>query len=364
MTTLMRANWEWSSRAADERFSSIEDMHKKALQMRHQARTADAQVRDLRVVAEDDDLRLVGETGTRADLTHWSLGQLAGIARAPASYIRTLPPQVAADCLNHGLRLAAEAEDGESDEDARRVRLLLDKNGHLRLRAINSEQYARIWNVDVLARIIELKTLGPWQEAPAAFDESRGQYMSDRDMFSFFVDSDRRIFETANGGLSRGFFVWNSEVGAASFGVMTFLYEFVCGNHRVWGASNVQELRLRHVGEAGSQWIGEMQARLTEYADASAEEDETKIKAAREFSLGLDRDEVVDAVFKVLAGKVSRRTIIKAHDLAEEHSEWYGDPRSAWGMSGGLTEIARDLPNADERVALDRASTRVTKMAF
>jgi excisionase family DNA binding protein len=42
------------------------------------------------------------------------------------------------------------------------------------------------------------------------------------------ADSNRRIFETLpGGGLSRGFFVWNSEVGAASFGIQTFFYEYV-----------------------------------------------------------------------------------------------------------------------------------------
>jgi hypothetical protein len=30
---------------------------------------------------------------------------------------------------------------------------------------------------------------------------------------------------------------------------MTFLYEYVCGNHRVWGASNVVEVKIRHIGK-------------------------------------------------------------------------------------------------------------------
>jgi len=87
----------------------------------------------------------------------------------------------------------------------------------------------RIWNSEITSRLCDLEARGPWQPAPAAFDGSRGLYMGDRDLFAFMVDSGRRIFEKLpGGGLSRGFFVWNSEVGAASFGIQTFFYEYVC----------------------------------------------------------------------------------------------------------------------------------------
>lgn len=38
--------------------------------------------------------------------------------------------------------------------------------------------------------------------------------------------------------------------------------------------------------------------------------------------------------------------------------------RTAWGYAAGLTEIARDLPNANDRHALDVAATKVMEMAF
>jgi hypothetical protein len=67
----------------------------------------------------------------------------------------------------------------------------------------------------------------------------------------FMVDDDRRIFETLpGGGLSRGFFISNSEVGDASFSLTTFLYQYVCGNHMVWGAQGVKNIRIPHIGDA------------------------------------------------------------------------------------------------------------------
>jgi hypothetical protein len=361
MTMLERASHQWSSRLPDERYGSIEAMHAEAVRLRNMARTSTVQPQTLRVGYENGETNKVyleGSTGARADLTHWSFGQLAGHAEAPAAYVRTLPAKLASECLNDGLARRYGENEG------RKLSLLFTQNGALTLRALNSERYTRIWNADITARLVALKAAGPWQEAPAAFDSSRGQYMSDRDMFSFFVDNNRRIFETKNGGLSRGFFAWNSEVGAATFGIMTFLYEYVCGNHRVWGASEIRELRIRHIGDADQRYFSAMKARLIDYAEGSAAEDEMKIKQCLDFEIAGTKDEVIDQVFNTTGRIVPRKTITLAYAKAEEHEDWYGSPRSAWGMAGGLTEIARDLPNTDERVALDKLSTRVMEMAF
>lgn len=184
-------------------------------------------------------------------------------------------------------------------------------------------------------------------------------------MFCFLVDNERRIFERGpGGGLGRGFFVWNSEVGAASFGIMTFLYEYICGNHRVWGASGVAELRLRHVGNADERAFRDMSFELRKYADSSATELEAQIQSARDFSLGGTKEEVLDKVFGLRLPQLSRKRIAEAQLVAETREDWYGSPRSAWGLAGGITEIARDLPFADERVALDRAAGKVMQLAF
>jgi hypothetical protein len=359
MTTLTKANGQWERRAPDERFSSVEAMHAAALTYQQEAAEADVRsARSLRVRAVDgDDVVLESKSGRLASLTNWSFGQLANRAKAPAAYLRTLPAEVAAMALNCGLETAPEDE----DED-RGLRLLFKSNGTNTLRAITSRKYGRIWNADVTKRLVALKEQGPWQEAPQAFDGSRGQYLSDRDMFSFFVDNDRRIFETKNGGLSRGFFAWNSEVGAASFGVMTFLYEYVCGNHRVWGAQNISEVRIRHVGASvDERAFRELRAVLVDYAEGSAEEDELKIERARTYELGTNKEEVIDAVFGLKL--IPRKIVHEAYCLAEKREDWYGNPRSAWGMGGALTEIARDLPNADERVSLERAGTKVLELS-
>lgn len=363
MSVLMQATNQWASRPADERFSSLADLHAAVQHHRDVAVEAtNVNVTKLRVSCAKDDEGttipvLVGENGTEARFTHHSFGQFARRVGAPAAYLRRLSPGLVSANLNEGIRRYEPADDAEGDN------LLFAQNGALVLRAALSPSYTRIWNADVTSRLIRLTEQAPeWQPAPAAFDGSRGLYASDKDMFAFLVDNDRRIFETLpGGGLGRGFFVSNSEVGDASFRITTFLYEYICGNHRVWGAQGVKELRIPHIGNADERAFGKLTLELRKYADATAADEEAKIERAMRFQLGATKDEVLDAVFNL---GVTKRLATQALALGEERVDWYGSPRSAWGFAGALTEIARDLPNADERVAMERQAGKIMQIAF
>jgi hypothetical protein len=300
---------------------------------------------------------MIGKVGIPATFTNWAFGQLCQKIGAPAGYIRSLPATLAAQNVNHGLA-SNEVADTEPSK------LYLHNGDGLRLHAITSEKYTRIFDNDITRRLVDLSKETQWQPAPAAFDGSRGLYASDHDLFAFLVDNERRIFEKdSNGGLSRGFFVWNSEVGASSFGIMTFLYEYVCGNHIVWGASGVQELRIRHVGNADDRAFSELRGELRRYADSSASELEEKIEHAKTYSLGKDKNAVLDALFGKIAG-LTKGTILNSYELAESHQDWYGSPTSVWGMVNGITHYAKDLPHADERVRVERSAGKVMEMAF
>jgi hypothetical protein len=145
---------------------------------------------------------------------------------------------------------------------------------------------------------------------------------------------------------------------------MTFLYEYVCGNHIVWGASDVKEVRIRHVGKADAAAYAQLAVELREYAESSAAEDELRIERMRNYTIGATKDEILDRLFSLRVPQLTRKAIASGYERAVEHVDWYGNPHTAWGMVNGLTEVARDLGNADERVALERASQKVMQLAF
>jgi len=363
---------QWANRPADQRFSSLADLHAAVTHHRDAAVEApDVELSSLRVIASSPDAvsgvitsdggdlepMIVGPEGVPARFTHYSFGQICRRIGAPASYLRELPVGLVVANMNHGLPEVAPRENGEGDT------LLFAQNGSLVLRAALSPSYTRIWNSDVTSRLIRLTEENPvWQPAPAAFDGSRGLYASDKDVFAFLVDNDRRIFEQLpGGGLSRGFFVSNSEVGDASFRITTFLYEWICGNHRVWGVQGVKEIRIPHIGNADERAFGKIAVELRKYSDSSVADDEARISAQRSYILGATKDEVLDAIFAL---DVPRKVGAKAYDVAVSSEDRYGDPHSVWAICGGLTEVARDLPNADERVALERKAGKVAQIAF
>jgi hypothetical protein len=356
-TVLTAAHNQWASRPADQRFSSLEALHSAVTHHREVATEATSvDLSQLRVGMDEVEPVLISPTGNTARFTNAAFRQLCTKARIPAQYMTQLPAELMQANMNHGLS-AMESNDNAA--------LLFARNGSLRLRAVTSMDYQRIWNSDITSRLMALTAQQPeWTPAPAAFDGSRGLYASDSDMFAFMVDNERRIFERGpEGGLSRGFFVSNSETGNGAFSITTFFYEFVCGNHRVWGASNVQNMRIRHVGRADERAFEQLAIELTKYANASASTDERVVEVARTMVLADTKDALLDRVFGLRLPDVSRRTLNTAYEVAEAHEDWYGNPRSVWGYVGGLTQVARDLPNASDRVALEGASSRLMNMA-
>lgn len=362
MTTLMAASNQWSTRPADQRFTSLESLHAYCEAARASAKVSTINTGDLRLLADSGDLRLVGKSAVPATFTHWAFGQLCRSVGAPSDYLRRLPATLAAQNLNHDLAVLSK-EDVRGDNQSQ---LYFHNGTGLRLHAMTTPKYSRIWDRDVTERLINLRDKYPiWEPAPAAFDGSRGLYASDSDMFAFLVDNNRRIFETApGGGLSRGFFVWNSEVGKSSFGFMSFLYEYCCGNHRVWGASNIEEIRVRHVGNSNERAFSELAVELRKYSESSAADDELKIERARTYVLGKSKAELLDYVFNKRIPGLSRGQIDAGYDRAVTSEDLYGNPLSVWGFTGGLTEVARDLPHADSRVSLEQAAGRVMQIAF
>src|SRR5574341_671025 len=324
---LFQASQQWSTRPADQRFSSLDELHAAVNGYRATAKQSTVQYADLRVEADAGEIILKGKSERPAKMTHWSFGQLAGRVGAPAGYLRDLPATLAVQNINHGLANISR-HDGE-----REAKLLLHDNGSYLVRA----------------------------------------FTSDRDTFVFLVDNGRRIFERGpGGGLSRGFFASNNAVGGGTFTLCRFMYEYVCGNHIVWGAKDVQEIRLRHVGQANARADRELRYELAKYAEGSAAEDEARITRAQGTIIGKSKDEVLDTVFGLggkklgaqAAGVLTRKVLGEGYDRAEQHQEWYGNPRSTWGLVNGLTELARDMEHADKRVELERAAGKLLEVTF
>jgi hypothetical protein len=179
-------------------------------------------------------------------------------------------------------------------------------------------------------------------------------------MFAFMINEDKRIDDGSDGGLSRGFFVENSEVGASALNLTMFYYRHVCGNHIVWGASKVTKVRIVHRGRAIDRFSDDFMREMAKFADSSTAEDEAKILRAREKELGDSREAVVDMLYGLKL--LPRKDLLAAYDVAEREEDTVS-PRSVWGMVQGITRLSQDTPFADQRAAMDRAAGKVLALA-
>jgi hypothetical protein len=201
---------------------------------------------------ESGEVKIAGREGLEAKLTHWAFGQLSSLAKAPASYLRKLSPTIAAECLNYGfkqnsfykapLQLLFQPTHNNAGQLPLPTTAMVAPD-HLLLRALTSEKYTRIWNWEIIGKLIPLTEIS-WRVPPArpAFPDQPGTcpateddvlavkdflsinvgdpvapaglYASNHDMFAFLINEENRIDDGSDSGLSRGVFFVNSEVGA------------------------------------------------------------------------------------------------------------------------------------------------------
>jgi hypothetical protein len=388
MANLMQASNQWATRPDDERFSTLQDLHAAVENYRRIACESKPRWADLRAIADDGAVKLQGVNGTPSNLTHWSFGQLASRAGAPGGYLRTLPAPLAAECLNTGLHAR-----GSSDQ----AFLMFHKSeSGLMLRAATSLEYSRIWNRDVTEKLLRLVPDG-WRvpparpcragqagARPATFEDTisipgaggqsvrvgdmiapAGLYASDNDCFVFMVNERKPIeIPGEQYPLYRGFFCWNSEVGASSFGMSAFLFRGACGNHIVWDSKAVREMRLRHVGIADRRAEWHLTTTLRDYTNRATSEDADRVVKAQSKILGKTKDEVIDFLFGLRLPALSRKMADEAYETTERNYPLDGSPRTAWGIAQGLTRVSQTQSYADDRVELDRAAGRVMQIAF
>lgn len=279
-----KCSHQWATRPDDERFTSLTEMLAHFRQVRSECREVIVGSRRVQAQPEDDNkgLRIIGPNGHPYTPTHWAFGQIAARAEAPAGYLRTLPAPIAADCLNYGLQFKRTADD---------VGCLLQRNEHDIMRAMTGPRYGRIWNDECLAPLVDKfgdGVTGQWRvpgEFGRAVEITKANatlYASDRDFFIFLADEQHRIQVAGRpNGLARGFYVWNSEVGAQTLGVGLFLFDFACANRIVWGGQDYTEIRLRHTVSAPDRFAEEIEPALLTYAESSALPMEAKIAAAQ-----------------------------------------------------------------------------------
>lgn len=377
-TRIGRVSSEWFSRPDDERFLSLGTLASAVRSRSERSRTRIVETALIHVEANRNDperlaLILPGAEAPVAP-THWSFGQLASQVGAPAAYLRQLPAPLAAINLQYGLTSnRAEQIKTLETEDGRSV-------GRIELRAVTGPDYGRIYDhelVEAVQRIAGNGTGDTRWKVPGVLDWSTGiynprvditrdtttLYASDRDVFLFLVDDLNpieagRLPDGSPDLYFRGFYCWNSEVGAKTLGMASFYLRAVCQNRNLWGVEEFEEITIRHSKYAASRFAHEAAPALLNFANSSPMPFVSGIKAARERIVAKTDDDRNEFLRRRGFSKAETGKIIETV-LAEEGRP----PESIFDFVQGITAVARDKRHQDARLDMETKAKKLLDRA-
>jgi hypothetical protein len=354
MTTLKLVADQLFTRESEEHYGSFEALRRDASAQKQRCATLDA--KDDRILFSDDGTHVhFGDATLR--LTHYSLAQLAAMAKVPMPVLERLDGETRAKVMNRCFPRNRRYRTALADRD--------------RLRAVTSDRYERVWDADVYDQVDRwLLPNGFVPAMPTINTDAQGTnilgntrpalFRSDRDSFAFFY-GDKSPGEDGFGGLRKGIVVYNSEVGAKSFGFSTFYFREMCANFLVWDATRVKARRARHTGavvEVVREFREALQAvgatltmreldafetsRTTRFVpEGPSEKEQTVQRLVREF-------------------RMSEADAMEAADLVRA-PENPGD-FSVWGVVNAMTTAAKALPYASERFEATALAARLLDM--
>lgn len=370
-----RVSSEWFSRPDDEKYLSLSELYASVKGRADQSRTRTVEAAAIRVEAHRDNPETLALVLPGADApltpTHWSFGQLASLVSAPAAYLCQLPAPLAGINLQYGL----------TNHRAEQIKTLETEDGRTELRAVTGPDYGRIYDHELVSAVQRIAGDGVgdtrWK-VPGVLDWSTGVYnpnvdvtkdtttlyASDRDVFLFLVDDLNPIEAgTLPDGspdlFFRGFYCWNSEVGAKTLGIASFYLRAVCQNRNLWGVEDFQEIKIRHSKYAANRFAHEAAPALANFADSSPKPFIEGIRAARERIVARTDDDRSDFLRKRGFSKAETGKIVETV-LAEEGRP----PESVFDFVQGITAVARTKTQQDARLAMEtRAKTLLERAA-
>jgi hypothetical protein len=369
-----RVSSEWFSRPADERYLSLSELARSVRDRADRSRTRVVESALIHVEANRNNperlaLILPG-TDTAIAPTHWSFGQLASLVGAPAAYLRQLPAALAGINLQYGL----------TSNRAEQIKTLETDDGRTELRAVTGPDYGRIFDAELVEAVQRIAGNGTgdtrWK-VPGVLDWSTGiynprvditkdtttLYASDRDVFLFLVDDLNpieagRLPDGSPDLYFRGFYCWNSEVGAKTLGMASFYLRAVCQNRNLWGVEEFEEITIRHSKYAASRFAHEAAPALLNFANSSPLPFVNGIKAARERIVARSDEDRTDFLRRRGFSKAETGKIID-RVLAEEGRP----PESIFDFVQGITAVARDKPHQDARLDMEAKAKKLLDRA-
>jgi hypothetical protein len=356
MTVLRLAKDQLFSRPPEDHFEDFGSLSATARDQKRRCATVDAKDTTVLFLPDGDSVQF-GDAALR--LNHYALAQLASMARVPMPLLERLDTETRVRVLN------------ETFPRNRRYRTALVDGD--RLRCLTSDRYERVWDADILEEIERwLLPSGFIPAMPTINTDEKGTnllgntkpalFRSDRDSFAFFY-GDKSPGDDGFGGLRKGIVVFNSEVGAKSFGFQTFYFREMCANFLIWDATGMKARSARHTGAVRGV-VREFREDLQEIGAVLTTGELDAFEVARTMRFvpegPSERDQAVQRLVREF--RLPEADAMEVADLvrAPENPGTF----TYWGVANGITSASKSLAYAGDRSDMSEVAGRVLSMAL
>jgi hypothetical protein len=364
---------QWASRPDDQKFLDLNSLHAQVAKWADESQEVEILPTDISALFDQSRPGYLGVAvkGAEVDMSHFAFDNISRIAGAPPNYLRSIPGPLAALNLNYGLRVA--------EQKSVEAYVRTSETGEQVLRGITSTRYGRILDRDVVEAVQQIAGNGTgdtrWK-VPGTIEwgaahgisynpevnittQNTTLYASDRDVFLFLVD-DRNPIEVgklANGApdlMFRGFYVWNSEVGARTFGVATMYLRGVCQNRNLWGVEGFNEVTFKHTSGAPDRFLSDAAPALLTFAEGASSKLIAGVSAAKAAKVATDDEERFDFLARFGFSQRAGQRVIDTV-LAEEGTK----PETVWDFAQGVTALARQETLQEARLKMEAVAGRM-----
>lgn len=362
------------SRPADANYDSLDRLLEVAKEEMEQSRTVKVDGADVSFSTEDGAFSLEIPRHTPLPLTNYSLTQVAGMAKLQTHVLERLHKRDRDDLVVDNLNTLFPNTRAETKFVLIRDRY--DDMGGIAsvARAINGGQYARLWDYEMFGEMEEfLVARGFTPILPDIKSDAMrsglmhglntGLFRGDQCSFGFFfVEDDLNGDSEELGGLKPGMMVWNSEVGARSFGYHTFYYHEASGSIIIWTPANHKRKRFVHRGKNIRKAFKEYIDTLEDVADNFQQRytlDLANFEVAAYTPFAVDEGAAIERLQKTYKmSAVNARAAVTAARLPQNN---YGLRLSVWNIALGIAWEAGQTGRAESLVDETQVATRVMR---
>jgi hypothetical protein len=360
-------------RPADNNFDSMQSLLDVAEEEMNQSRTIKVNGSDISFSAHSGQFHIEVEGQNPLPLTNYSMTQVAGMAKIQTVMLERLHKKERDDLVVDNLITLFPNKRAETKFIL--IRDHFDALGGVDsvARAVNGGAYSRLWDHAVFIEMEDLlMTRGFTPMLPDIESDAMrsglmhglhtGLFRGDQCSFGFFFVTDELEGDSEDlGGLTPGMMVWNSEVGARSFGYHTFYYHAASGSIIIWTPANHKRKRFVHRGDinkAFKEYIKTLEDVADNFKTRYTDDLKTFTTAAIT-SFAEDDGAAIQRLHKYFnMSVVNAKAAVQA---AKQQQNNYGLPLTVWNIALGIAWEAGQTGRAESLVDDTLVATKMMR---